>query len=112
MRCCPAQSPGCLRPVLSPCALARSGRGKGSERTWFAQPGLALRKLIWISEPRPGCRLAAAAAEEDSESGEDSDFDLEAMLQVAAALSDDPEKPTFHLMSQKGWLNVRFFSVL
>lgn len=108
MRRCPAQSPGCLSGVQSPCSLARPNSSRGSKRCRLAQPGLPLGSSTWISEPRPGCRLVTATAESGTESGEGSDFDVEAMLQVAAALSDDPERPSYHIMSQKGWLNVRF----
>ena len=108
MRRCPAQSPGCLRGVQSPCGLARPNRSRGSKCCKLAQPGLSLRSSAWIFEPRPGCRLVTATAESGTGSGEGSDFDVEAMLQVAAALSDDPERPSYHIMSQKGWLNVRF----
>lgn len=110
MRCCPAHEPGCLRTVQSTCSLVRPKRSRRFQRHWRAQPGLETGKATCGLQPRPGCRLIAAATEPDAESGEDSEFDVEAMLQVAAALPHDPERPSYHLMSQKGWLNVRFWS--
>ena len=53
----------------------------------------------------PNRLLLAALSEAETNSAVSGD-DFAEMLQLAQGLQQDPEKPVYHVMSNKGWINV------